>query len=137
MIRQVSGEAGSRDREAAIQEYARAIGYHGTGSRVRDDVENAIRTAARRGILVTQNGAVSLFARSIGDYDREFLKDQFLASLRGKAWGERDDAIQAFARWLGFRRTGGNIDETARSLINGLIREGRLEADGSRIRKRS
>ncbi len=39
---------------------------------------------------------------------------------------------------LGFaakRRTGSVIDETARSLINSLIRAGRLEKDGNAIRR--
>ena len=31
--------------------------------------------------------------------------------------------------------TGPVIEDTARSLINGLIREGRLEKDGDRIRR--
>ncbi|MEO8614184.1 MAG: hypothetical protein ABI600_03505 [Luteolibacter sp.] len=43
--------------------------------------------------------------------------------------------IRTFARWLGFRRTGSVIDETARSLIKGLLREGRLEKDGDCIRR--
>ena len=41
-----------------------------------------------------------------------------------------------FARWMGYARTGPVIEETARSLINGLIRENRLEADGERIRRK-
>ena len=73
--------------------------------------------------------------RSIEQYEREFLKDQFLASLGGPQWTERDEAIRGLARWLGFRRTGPSIDETARSLINGLIRQGRLESDGALIRR--
>ena len=48
---------------------------------------------------------------------------------------ERDEAIRAFARWMGFRRTGRSIDETARSLINGLLREGRLERQDQLIRR--
>ena len=41
-----------------------------------------------------------------------------------------------FARWLGFRRTGPYIEDAAKSLINGLIREDRLESEGSEIRRR-
>ena len=37
-----------------------------------------------------------IHARSLEEYDRAFLKDQFLASLQGKAWTERDDAVQGF-----------------------------------------
>lgn len=67
--------------------------------------------------------------------DRDTLKDQFLAALDGRNWQEREAAIVAFARWLGFRRTGPKIEEAAASLINGLLREGRMEKDGSRIRR--
>jgi hypothetical protein len=89
----------------------------------------------RRGILENNGSGLCIHARSLEEYDRAFLKDQFLASLQGKAWTERDDAVQGFARWMGFRRTGPTIADTARSLINGLIREERLESEGSRIRR--
>jgi hypothetical protein len=77
-----------------------------------------------------------LLVRSIADYEREFLKVQFLASI-GRSWIERDDAIQNFCRWMGFRRTGQIIDETARSVINGLLRESRLEANGPNLIRRT
>ncbi len=48
----------------------------------------------------------------------------------GRLWHTRDEAIRLFTRWLGFRRTGSLIEETARSLINGLLREGSLEKNG-------
>src|SRR5260221_9331404 len=64
------------------------------------------------------------------------LKDQFVAAMQGHAWAERNDSIRRFSRWLGFRRTGPSIDDTARSVINGLIRDGRLESNGSQIRRR-
>ncbi len=48
---------------------------------------------------------------------------------------KREDAIRAFARWMDFRRTGPSIDEVSRSLINGLIKGGRLESDGPSIRR--
>jgi hypothetical protein len=89
----------------------------------------------RRGIIENDGRGLRIHARSLEEYDRAFLKDQFLASLQGKAWTEREDAVQGFARWMGFRRTGSAIADTARSLINGLIREERLESDGSRIRR--
>jgi hypothetical protein len=36
---------------------------------------------------------------------------------------------------MGFRRTGPAIDEVARSLVNGLIREDRIESNGDRVRR--
>jgi hypothetical protein len=41
-----------------------------------------------------------------------------------------------FCRWLGFARTGPVIEDTARSLIHGLLREGRLEASGAEMIRR-
>jgi hypothetical protein len=135
VIRQVFAAGGPCEREAAISDLAREVGFERVGSRVREDCDAAIRTAVRRGILDNEGGQLRLLVRSIEGYEREFLKDQLLASLGGKAWTERDDAARGLARWMGFRRTGAAIEETVKSLVNGLLREGRLEAEGSRIRK--
>lgn len=135
MIRQVFSSGGSRDRDSTISELARELGYQRTSSRIAEDLENALRTAVRRGILENDGGDLRLCARSVEELDRDFLKTQFLASLDGRVWCEREGAIRGFARWLGYLRTGSTIEETARSLINGLIRDGRLEKDGSLIRR--
>jgi hypothetical protein len=134
-IRQFFMDGTVHDREAAIRELARELRYQRTSPRIHQALNDTIRTAVRRGILGNVGGDLKIAARSIEQYEREFLKQQFLASLGGSAWIEREDAIRAFARWLGFRRTGPTIDETARSLINGLIREGRLESDATQVRK--
>jgi len=44
-------------------------------------------------------------------------------------------ALRSFARLLGFKRTGKTIDDSARSVINGLLRDGRLGSAGSQIRR--
>lgn len=123
------------EREEAIRRLANDLGFKRVGSRIKEVLHGDLIAGARRQILETVGGRVRRLTRSIADYDREFLKEQFVASLEGKAWWERDDAIRDFARWLGFRRTGSAIEDTARSLINGLIRTGRLEAEGTQIRK--
>ena len=56
-------------------------------------------------------------------------------AMPGRSWMERDEAIRRFAVWLGFRRASPFIDGATRSVINGLIRDGRLEARGSLIRR--
>jgi hypothetical protein len=127
--------SGGRSRETAIKEVATQLGYERVGPRIWEQIDNAIRTAARRGIVCSYGDEIRIDSRTIEDYRRDSLKNQFLASLQGRAWTERADAIKNFARWLGFRRTGPAIDETGRSLINGLIREDRLEADGTKIRR--
>jgi hypothetical protein len=134
-IRQLFGDGQERERETSIDALARELGYQRTGPRIHEELDNALRTAVRRGILASEPGAVRLFARTIEQYDRDFLKEQFWASLLGRQWVEREDAVRAFARWMGFRRTGPTIDDMARSLINGLLREDRLESGGSQIRR--
>jgi len=134
-IRQLFGDGQERERDEAIDALARELGYQRTGTRIHEELNNALRTAVRRGILASEPRAMCLFARTIEQYDRDFLKEQFLASLLGRQWIEREDAVRAFARWMGFRRTGHAIEDMARSLINGLLREGRLESGGSEIRR--
>jgi len=99
------------------------------------DAENIIQAAVRRGILQDGRDGVSLLARNISDYPRDVLKDQFLASLNGKNWTERSESVPRFARWLGFKRTGPNIEDAARSVISSLIRGDKLEKMGSQIRR--
>ena len=101
----------------------------------RAEIDGVLRNAVERGILECSNDLLELSAHSIAEYDRDHLKTQFLASLPRSDWIEREDAIRGFARWMGFRRTGSAIDETARSLINGLLRDNRLERTGSKIRR--
>jgi hypothetical protein len=134
-VRQLFNDGTVRNRDSAIGDLAGQVGFARVGSRIRESLDNVVRTAMRRGILENNGSGFRIHARSLEQYDRSFLKEQFLASLRGKAWTERDDAVQGFARWMGFRRTGSTFADTARSLINGLIREERLESDGSRIRR--
>src|SRR5712691_8470324 len=110
---------------AAVQEIVQALGYQRAGSRVAQSADNAITTAVRRGILEHQDGRLKLLARSIEDYNRDFIKDQFLVAL-GRAWTDREEAIRSFARALGFARTGPSIEQTGRSLINGLLRDERI-----------
>ncbi|MCX6854116.1 MAG: hypothetical protein NTV80_04330 [Verrucomicrobia bacterium] len=132
VIRDVFNSGAARDRETALREISQALGYGRIGSRLREILDRDLITAVRRGILQNEGGQLSLLCRSIEGYERGFLKEQFLAAINqnGRVWIERDEATRLFARWLGFRRTGKIIDESARSLINGLLREGSLEKDG-------
>ena len=127
-IRQLFSDGKFRDRDTAMRDLARVLGYERLGPRIHEVLNTDLLTAVRRGVLKNNNAELSLAYRSIEDYERGFLRDQFLASL-SRTWTDREDAIRVFARWLGFRRTGATIDETARSIINGLLREGKLESD--------
>ncbi|MHB1308129.1 MAG: BREX-1 system adenine-specific DNA-methyltransferase PglX [Limisphaerales bacterium] len=135
-IRQVFNDGQARDRDTAMREVAAALGYQRVGSRIREALHVDLLTAVRRGILQNEGGELSIVARDIRDYTRDSLKDDFLTAI-GRAWIEREEALRTFARWMGYARTGPVIDEMGRSLINGLIREDRLEAQGNEIRRRS
>lgn len=130
-IRHMFVDGEERRRDAVIDALARELGCQDAASRIH----NALHIAVERKILANERGALRLSARNIEQYERNLLKEQFLASLSGRPWVERDEAVRAFARWMGFRRTGRSIDQTARSLINGLLREGRLERQGLLIRR--
>ena len=134
-LRHMFGDGEERERAAAIEALARELGHHDARGRIHEAIESALRIAVGRKILADESGALRLSAHSIEQYERHLLKEQFLASLSGRPWVERDDAIRAFARWMGFRRTGRSIDDTARSLINGLIREKHIDRNGSQIRR--
>jgi hypothetical protein len=135
LVRSLFSDGAEYERDTAISKLASQIGLERTNSPIRAEIDGVLRSAEQRGILESSGEVLQLHARSIGDYSRDHLKLQFLASLPESNWIERDDAIRAFARWMGFRRTGSAIDETARSLINGLLRDDRLESMRSKIRK--
>ena len=133
-IRQLFNDGQARDRDTAIHDVAAALRYQRAGSRIREILHADLLTAVRCGILQNQDGQLSLLARDLRDYQRDFLKEKFLGAI-GRAWIEREEAIRAFARSLGFSRIGAVIEETGYSLINGLLRDRRLEADKDQIRR--
>ena len=133
-IRKLFNDGGWRDRETTLKELSAALGYGRLGSHIREVLSTDLLTAVRRGILTSEAGEYALAFRSITELPRDPLKDRFLTAI-GRPWISRDDATRAFARSLGYARTGEQIAATARSLINGLLREGRLESDGELIRR--
>ncbi len=139
-IREVLHEHGPCDRETAIKQTAYSLGYQRAGRVIAEEINNAIRTAMRRYVLVKVNGEIRANGASLSDMeaeDREFMKKQFLAAISegGRVWMGRDEAAVRLARWFGFRNTGPRIKETAKSLINGLLRDGRLESEDGCVRR--
>ena len=130
VVREVFASGGPRPRDEAIREVAAALGYRRTGRRI----DNALRTAVRRGILENTAEGLRLLCRTITDYDRGFLVEQLLAGMTN-VWWEQDDLIHSTARWLGFRRTGPVIRDTLNSAIALALRRSLLERDGPRLRK--
>lgn len=134
VVRDVFAAGGARDREEAIRDIARALGYGRVGGRIEETLDNDIRTAVRRGILENTPEGLRLLCRDITQYQREFLIEQLLAGM-GSTWWEREQLIDGTARFLGFRRTGPVIRDTLKSAINGAIRRGMLEHEGTRVRR--
>ena len=135
-IRKVFSDSVERDRDTSLRDIAHALGYQRLGTRIRDELSAGFMAAVRRGIVVNEGGAYRLGFRAFADCPRDTLKEVFESAI-GRAWVTREEAIRAFARWAGFARVGEVIDQTARSLINGLIREGRVETDGPDLIRRT
>jgi hypothetical protein len=132
LIREIMAKHGPCDRDALTKLCAQAMGYQRVVQSVAEIITNAIRTAKRRGFLVEEQSTLHLDRTPLDQWDRTFLKTQLLATLNqnGRIWLKREETTRLFARWLGFRRTGHIIEETTRSLINGLLRDRSIEKDG-------
>ena len=102
--------------------------------RIRDEIDNALTTAAHRGIVYTEGGLLHPNCRTINDYTRESLK-KYLVGVMKTTWWEEEEAIRAAARHLGFGKAGANIQAEFRSAIRGALRQGLLERDGTMIRR--
>lgn len=68
---------------------------------------------------------------AFGDYNRDELIDALLRAI-GRGWTERDEAVRAAARLLGFQRAGRAINDAFKLAINGAIRRGRLKYTAQR-----
>jgi hypothetical protein len=114
-----------------IRAVALELGYQRAGRRVSEEISSAINAASHRGISYVREEVVYPDCRQIDDYPRPLLKDLFLSAIGG-SWIDREEAMRVVARYLGFARTGGKIQDQFKSIISGLLREGRLEsqADG-------
>lgn len=133
-IREVFSQNSVLDRDSAIREVAHALGFGRTGSRIAEAIDSALIAAVKRGVILNYRGALTLLSRSIGDYSRDELINALLSSM-GAVWWEREEAIRAASRHLGFKRTGSLIRDAFKSAINGAIRRDILERDGNLIRR--
>jgi hypothetical protein len=138
-IRAVLASSGPLPRADLLRHTARHLGFARMGPRIQKVLDDAVRRAVRRGIADNAKGQLSLVAKSIEGYDREFLKQQLLGVLAGPWWDKADVAVR-FARYLGFARLGPKLDETVWGLMRSLVRGGLVEAEGrgaaARYRKR-
>lgn len=136
LIREIMDKDGQCSRDVLIKKIAVSYGYERAVSQIRENAEHFIRTAIRRKIVETVSPReLKIFVRRIGQYDREFLKSQFCASLEKYTWRDREEAIRNFSKWLGFRRMNHVFEQTTRSLIIGLLREKRIEKKDTQVRR--
>lgn len=133
-IRGVFSREAELDRDAAIRRVSHALGFRRTGNRIAEVIDSALIAAVKRGIIFNDRGRLALLTRNINDYSRDDLILSMLTAM-GYSWQERDEAIRAAARHLGFLRTGAAIQRAFKSAINGAIRRGWLETDKKLIRK--
>jgi hypothetical protein len=133
-IREVFARNDSLDRHSAIREISHTLGFSRTGNRIFEVIDLVLIVAVKRRIIANERGSLSLLSRNITDFTRDQLIDAMLGVM-GRGWWNREDAIRAAARYLGYTRTGARIRDTFKSVINGAIRRGLLEADKVRIRK--
>lgn len=113
---------------------AHALGFRRTGDRIAAVIDSALIVAVKRGVVQNARGWLAIDCRQIGDYPRELLLDALLGAM-GRGWIERDEAMRAAARYLGFRRTGAAIQKAFKSIIRGALQRKLLEYDGTQIRR--
>jgi hypothetical protein len=133
-IREVFSQGAEFDRDEAIRRVSHSLGFRRTGNRISEAIDSALIAAVKRGIIFNNRGRLALLTRNINDYTRDQLILSMLTAM-GYTWQERDEAVRAAARHLGFTRTGAAIQRAFKSAINGAIRRGLLEADKNLIRK--
>lgn len=130
-IRAVLARSGARalTRPELMRLTARELGFGRSSPRVAGVLDAAIRRAVRRGIASNARGELSLVAKTIDSYDRDFLKQHLLSVIIGP-WCDKADVPMRFARTLGFARTGPKIEEVIWSLMRSLQRNGLVEIEG-------
>jgi hypothetical protein len=135
-LRRVITSAGvnGMPKDDVLRAAASELGWERLGPSLRQSLEGALIAASRRGVLATSQDHCSPICKNIGEFNRDFLKTQFLAAL-GTGWHFRGEVYQQVARFLGFARTGPTIRETLDSVIRGLLLEKRLEQNDGYLRR--
>jgi hypothetical protein len=121
--------SGAKDRESALREVAYRLGVQRLGKKNRKTLETDFLTAVKRRVIVNEGDHLRIMVRTFEEYEKDDLKKNFLTAI-GTIWTDRDESIRLLARHLGFARTSPEMDERVRSIIRGLLIEGKLEKDG-------
>ena len=133
-LRRVLVVHGAQDRAALLRLIARELGYARLSARLSRELGSVLAVAGRRGVVQTVAGEVSLAWSSYHEASRDEQKSAFLAAI-GRSWATREEAMTRAARYSGFGRVSPKMRALFASLINGLLRERRLDASGDRIRR--
>ncbi|HEY0076671.1 MAG TPA: hypothetical protein VGB77_21490, partial [Abditibacteriaceae bacterium] len=133
-VRQVFVDDKERTLEEAVRDVCRDLGFERVGPNIKTTLEHALKVAVKRRILKCENRLYSRDTCAVGDYETgEHV--QALRAAMGRGWWEREDAMRAAARHLGFSKLGPNIRQAFRSAFNSGIRQKLLEANGSAVRR--
>ncbi len=81
VVRELFSSHSKLDQKSAVRGLALAFGHQRAGKNLQGEMLSHLRIAVRRGIIENDKGSYSLLCKSIDDYDRAFLKSQFIASL--------------------------------------------------------
>lgn len=113
-------------------------GYQCLGSRAKDVLKRHLRAALLRGIAQRRedDGTLALGARTLEEYTRDFLVESLASVMRMGQVLDREDLMRALLNHFGFQRLTDAQRDTLKSLLNGALRRGVLEAEGGdRVRR--
>lgn len=113
---------------------ARELGFQRLGASIHREIRSVLRAAALRGLTTSTADSLRLNILSLHDADRASLKECLLAAI-GRSWRPREDVPGLLATYAGFNRVSPEMRQLTASLINGLLREDRIETDGPNVRR--
>jgi hypothetical protein len=133
-FRQAAHGRGWLERGELLKEVSLVLGYQRLGPKIEEALRGHLRAAIRRRIIETDGpDLVRTGTATMADYDLDELREVFRSVMRKGTSYEREDVIQAMARYLGFVRVTDTIRDPIKSAINSAIRRGLLGYEGMMI----
>ncbi|GEM_PF-156988 len=121
---------GWREPEEVIVEAAAELGLAEVVHELEKPFRRLLRTAAGRGILRLENGAVGPEAKRLKDYARAELAEHLGKCVRKGTRIAREDLVRRCAVRLGYRCVRKPASALLRSALAGAVRAGIFRADG-------
>jgi hypothetical protein len=126
-FRQAARGRGWLGRDDLLKDVSLVLGYQRLGPKIDEALRGHLRAAVRRRIIETDGpDLVRAGTATMADYDLDELREVFRSVMRKGTNYEREEVIQAMARYLGFVRQTDTIREPIKSAINSAIRRGLL-----------